>query len=712
MKDFYYLLIGRMKNIEQWHDKLTRKISAPTMKLSMPVVALITFSVILSAALNYHVRQSQYDIWADNKDIFFHDDSIPLFTTTDAPYFLGLAQAIKRQDNFQSFNAKRLYPRNKTVFEKVPPSNSLRDAPLLSVILSFLAEDGRPKSLLEAGHSFILISAVLTSLMVVFAFGVAGYWLEGAIASAGGGLSFAYLVRSGAGRIDTDQLNLGFMYLMIGLVILASRARSLASALLLAAIAGAAMWIFDWWYSKPIFGWFFMLSMIWLSFVIHKDIKRTLLQSLVFLILSGLLQKGLGIGDNYLIETVNFGNLIFPNSFDTITELKIVPLAEMLDRMTGSLVVGLFALAGLAVWALRNPALAIVFAPVAGFALLNFFIGSRAIFYSTPMFWFGFSWAILFLARWGANHYAAGHKFRNHVQVLSVWIASSIGFSTVWALSPTSYLSMPSFPRPVVAGLAHLDAVDKRPESVVATWWDYGYASIFLNNMNVLHDGGGQTSPVTHYTAKALLASQQSETVGIFKFLVNEGVDGIAKRSQSKERILEGFKLAQDIDLKEDVFLVLTRQMSEWMGSISQLGMWDESTGQPIKFSPAASNGIMDYTDYACKQTAVASQILCDSDTVDLSNGKVNGRPVFKAAAQTENGRLTGFVNFENPDAHYILQIVKDKGQPVYVKVMSDRLFASTFHSLFYLATFEDNLFELVYDGYPQIRIYKLKNNR
>ena len=138
MKDFYYLLIGRMKNIEQWHERLTRKISAPTMKLSMPVVALITFSVILSAALNYHVRQSQYDIWADNKDIFFHDDSIPLFTTTDAPYFLGVAQAIKTQDTFQNFNAKRLYPRNKTVFEKTPPPDSLRDAPLLSVILSFL----------------------------------------------------------------------------------------------------------------------------------------------------------------------------------------------------------------------------------------------------------------------------------------------------------------------------------------------------------------------------------------------------------------------------------------------------------------------------------------------------------------------------------------------------------------------------------------------
>ena len=49
----------------------------------------------------------------------------------------------------------------------------------------------------------------LTAVMIMIAFGAAGFWLEGAIAGAGGALSLAYLGRSSAGRIDTDQLNLG-----------------------------------------------------------------------------------------------------------------------------------------------------------------------------------------------------------------------------------------------------------------------------------------------------------------------------------------------------------------------------------------------------------------------------------------------------------------------------------------------------------------------
>ena len=73
-----------------------------------------------------------------------------------------------------------------------------------------MASDSSVKSLLAAGHRLIPISAAITALMIIFAFGTMGYWLEGSVAAAGGGLSLAFLQRSGAGRIDTDQLNLGF----------------------------------------------------------------------------------------------------------------------------------------------------------------------------------------------------------------------------------------------------------------------------------------------------------------------------------------------------------------------------------------------------------------------------------------------------------------------------------------------------------------------
>ena len=82
--------------------------------------------------------------------------------------------------------------------------------PLLSVAIAMTAKDAGRAAIAKAGHLLIPVTAAITAIMIAFAFGVAGYWLEGAVAALGGGLSFAYLSRSAAGRIDTDQLNLVF----------------------------------------------------------------------------------------------------------------------------------------------------------------------------------------------------------------------------------------------------------------------------------------------------------------------------------------------------------------------------------------------------------------------------------------------------------------------------------------------------------------------
>ena len=60
-------------------------------------------------------------------------------------------------------------------------------------------------------------------------------------------------------------------------------------------------------------------------------------------------------------------------------------------------------------------------------------------------------------------------------------------------------------------------------DAVVATWWDYGYASMLFNRYKTLHDGGIQTSPATHYVARALLAPSQQETASLLTYLASEG---------------------------------------------------------------------------------------------------------------------------------------------------------------------------------------------
>ena len=70
---------------------------------------------------------------------------------------------------------------------------------------------------------------------------------------------------------------------MTGLVIWAARVKSYRASLVLAALAGAVFWLFDWWYAKPFFGWAFFIGFIWLSLVCRRDMRRLALQAVLFL---------------------------------------------------------------------------------------------------------------------------------------------------------------------------------------------------------------------------------------------------------------------------------------------------------------------------------------------------------------------------------------------------------------------------------------------
>jgi dolichyl-diphosphooligosaccharide--protein glycosyltransferase len=689
----------KIDRLQLWHAQLTDKSWLQPLKPTRWMVIFIVLAGLIAAGMNGYVRYWQYEVWEQNNQLFYLDDGTPLFTTTDAPYFLGLAQSLKRDGNIRSFNERRQYPRIKDNYKEHPPSSNLRNAPLLSVILSMIATDSSPKSLLEAGHRLIPITAILTALMIVFAFGAAGYWLEGSIAAAGGGLSLAYLPRSGAGRIDTDQLNLGFFYLITGLMIWAARVKSYRASLVLAALAGAVFWLFDWWYSKPFFGWAFFVGFIWLSLVCRSDMRRLALQAVLFLALSGLPLKALGIlGDSaYLTDVLLFEGLIFPNTFETITELSHVPFADILVRISGSVWLGIISLVGLGLWALRHPALAIVFGPAAAFALLNFAIGNRAIFYSAPMLWFGFGW-LLFLAFRLAEQYLNQPR----LQLATLPIAAIIGFLSVWGASPTSHLQAPSFNKQTITHFQKLKALVPDSDAAIATWWDYGYMSMLINGRPTLHDGGSQTSPTTHFIANNLLRRSQKEAAFELKMLGNTGYEGvIVHRLSDKE---DSTKARSDDTV---IYLVLTQDMTRWMPSISKVGLFDIKAGKPYKFDGVKQGYQLRYNDLKCTPTDITQEFVCNGDRLNLVSGRLGNKAILDGMAVSRDGRQTGGRKFSKTNTPFVLH--SEVGAAANSNLLLHRdLYFSVFHQLFYLNRADPKHFEMVYDGFPDMRVFKV----
>jgi len=680
---------SRIIKLKNWHMGCFTWSCWHPIKVNPLTFLLFFIAVSIAVAANWYVRDWQYKIWEQNKDTFYFEANSKTFTTADAPYFLGVAQTLKKSESLVEYDSKRLYP------TKPPWIDRSLSPPLLSTIIKIIAASSSQEDLLFAANSLIPVMAVLTALMVAFSFGSMGFWLEGAIASAGSGLSFAFISRSGAGRIDTDLLNLGFFYLMLGLVVFASRTKNLLAALCLSAVCGFAYYIFDLWYSKPFFGWAFLVGLVWLTLITTADVKRVVLLSSIFLMASGLWMQGLGVSleNAYLVSTFDIKDLVFPNVLETVTETRKIPMVEILERISGSIYIAVFSILGLALWSLRHPGYAVVFAPALGFFLLNYLVGNRAIFYSAPMFWFGFGWLGIILSKLLVSYL----RIYNRAPVIH-FTTTVFAIILAWFVSPTKYIQSPTFDRQTVELFNSLpDLVDEK-EFIVATWWDYGYLSMFLNGQPTLHDGGAQTTPATYFFAEAMLTDMQSAAAKRLKKLSHFGAAGVI------ESFNEGSNKGPRLSNKP-VYLVLTRDMVNWMPSISSIGNWDIKTG---KIKPAAGMGSsysLAYQKLKCRSTEFPSKPICNGEQLDLKTGNIGKNRIIDGIVMAKNGFHAGGKAFNSPTLPFVLhsEIGQLGGETL---LMHKDLYSSVFHQLFFLGKGKKDVFELIYDGFPHARVY------
>ena len=660
--------------------------------------------VLLAMVVNSWVRQGQLAAWESSPHISLIDGA-PAFSTTDAPFFLLHAASIHREEASSTVDSIRLFPNLKTDITSEQQENSLLKRPLLSLLLNIMADSPDTADLLRSGNELIIWSAALTALMIAVCFGAAGYWLEGAVAGLGGGLSTAYLTRTAIGRIDTDQLNLGFMYLLFGLLIFAGKARSRAGSILFCLAAGIAARVFMWWYPKPELIAVVAIALAFVLITLQRDLVITIAGTTIFLILSGI---GIfnPIETPYFKEVLAEGSFVFPNTFQTITEMQRFSLPQLLTSLAGSTEMGLVCLAGLALFAIRHPVIALAYSPLVGFGLLNIIVGNRAIFYSAPILWFGAAFLITTLVRFiVANLSQPVETIRhNHVAML---FGGCVSAGIALANSPTGYVPNPSFPRPVIEGFTVLTAIKGKEDAVVATWWDYGYASMFLNRLPTLHDGGAQTTPTTHFMARALLDSDTLQSIGTLKFLTTAGHKGIFAETRFTG-LGEAFTAATTAS-SPALYVAVTGQMAGWMESISIIGNWDIEKGQPISLRNNADGPKVHYRPLSCRFNDYPSSLSCQGIKIDLQRGLLSGKPLLVGWTHTKDGTILRSRSFDH-DADHAIQIVQESGR-LTAYLLHRQLYESTFNKLYFQGLVDNPSISLHYDDYPHIRIYRIDGN-
>ena len=680
--------------------------------------------ILLSGMINYDTRQSQWEQWQSNPNIFLADGK-PLVSTTDAGYFLSLADDYKNNVITDSFDSKRQYPERQLAFENkisetpieapTEPLGTL-EYPLLSVSVAKIADVFFDGDLLTAANAMIPLTAFMTAVAIGIMFWVAGFPAEGAIAGTGFGLCTTYLIRTSIGRIDTDQLIIFFVALTITFILLAVRERNFRKMLGFVLLAALSSISFSWWYPQSLFVILFPIITGISIFVSQFDWRRAAAGFGVFILATNplhFIKSIFSFLDTFISKffsssapvVANTGSsLRFPDTYSTVTELGRIDLLSTLHFMTADVTIGIIGCVGFIIFLIMRPSKGLIFLPFFAIGLLSVIAGRRFAFYGAPFVWFGAAWLFMSANRFVStllNKKGMAKNPNSFAKDGTVLTFSAIAVIFTAMISNLNYVPNPSFSSPVVKTMGQLKPLNKNEKGVLATWWDYGYLAHFKSGMATLHDGGIQETPRTHLIARGFISSNPGEMIQIIKFVGTEGNHGIGQNSTSLNELNLAISRAGMPD--RTPYIMVTHQMAGWFMTMSKLGLFNTETGQYP--SQQVLNGYTFY-NFSCNPVE-GNKFQCQQGLIDLNHGTLDGKPIIKKSVETLNGKISNFKDYDN-NGMYVLLIARSPQGNLRVKLVPIPTWQSSFTQLYELGVYDENRLELVIDNYPAARVYKI----
>jgi len=287
-------------------------------------------------------------------------------------------------------------------------------------------------------------------------------------------------------------------------------------------------------------------------------------------------------------------------------------------------------------------------------------------------------------------------KWWNWGRQVALYLGMGVFFMGISKQTAISFVPGPS----IHTGLyATFFEVKKRvpKNSVLLTWWDYGYAITDATGLATFHDGGIQMTAKTYFTARSLISSDPDELYDITQYLATEGNQGIVENNTSPESLLQAVRNPK-YKPWDPIYLFFTADMTGKYGAISSLGSWNLEKGgsQPRGYQNLACNKI------------TSEGIYCRGVTIDLKGGKINNQIPLRRLVFIRNGQVFREQEFGHAQGH-TLQLIVVSQKIVEVQLIDEVVFRSNYNQMFLLGRYRKDLFEDTYNAFPFSRLYRIK---
>ncbi len=406
----------------------------------------------------------------------------------------------------------------------------------------------------------------------------------------------------------------------------------------------------------------------------------------------------------YLDRGVDASGLHYYQVIQTVREAGQIPFSMMANRISGSMVGIMAALAGYAVLVIRHKEF-ILALPLIGIGVFSLWGGLRFTVYAVPAAAISAVYLFYVMASYLENRGAR---------------IAMIGALTGAMLYP-NITHIIDYKVPTVFNSEEVVLLDKlskmgSDKDYVITWWDYGYPIWYYGNKNTLIDGGKHDQD-NFIVSEILTTSSPLEAARLSRIAVETYVESDYKkiadtvfRNKQPDQLdpntfLETLKYG-DVRVPEatrDVYLYLPFRMLDIFPTVAVFSNLDLDSGQ-VYARPFF------YTALRFKDSAETID-LGRGVLVDKKKGKVRLgqqelplKAIYRVTLRSD-GSVASETQLLNMNGTLSLIYMGSYGKFLLV---DDKMLNSTYIQMFVLGKYDETLFEPVISD-PWVRVYKLK---
>lgn len=244
-------------------------------------------------------------------------------------------------------------------------------------------------------------------------------------------------------------------------------------------------------------------------------------------------------------------------------------------------------------------------------------------------------------------------------------------------------------------------------DSLIWTWWDYGYPIEEMAERATYHDGGSMRTPKTYFIARSFFASKSKTLHNIITGITHLGLKGLKELLKDNDPPTLALDLEQgrySAEPKHPIYLIFTGDEVIKSANIHYIGSWNFEKGTGTK------EGFLGLG--RCRWHEGGSILRCEKGSLDM----ISKKAFFKGKWLTINTIATSVSGNEDVRFSFlyrshnkgVLVILRTHEGKMWGYISGPDLFYSAFAQMYLLGRYNIKHFTLVKNDFPEFVAYRL----